>query len=117
MQREILSLSKIKFGKDKQNIEDLVPLLYNYYPIVKKPNIKKTILPKGTINIGCFGAIRPMKNHLMQAVAAIEFAEKNNLILRFHINAGRIESNGSNSLKNVKSLFGHIPKHHLIEHQ
>lgn len=57
------------------------------------------------LNIGCFGAIRPLKNQLIQAMAAIAFAKKINKQLVFHINSARIESNGQPILKNIESLF------------
>lgn len=61
------------------------------------------------INIGCFGAIRPLKNQLLQAFAAIRFANRNHLILNFHINAGRIEDYGENVLRNLTALFEDTP--------
>lgn len=70
---------------------------------------------KGIIDIGCFGAIRPMKNNYQQALAAIEFAERKGKRLRFHINSSRIEQSGDNVLKNLKALFENSP-HDLIEH-
>ena len=71
---------------------------------------------KTSINIGCFGAIRPMKNHLNQAVAAIKFANRHALLLKFHINSSRVEQQGGNVLKNLKALFNALPEHKLIEH-
>jgi len=67
------------------------------------------------INIGCFGAIRPMKNHLPQAVAAIEFANEIKKSLRFHINANRVEQKGEQVLKNLINLFKET-KHELVLH-
>ncbi len=66
------------------------------------------------IHIGCFGAIRPMKNQLNQAIAAITYANKNNLTLLFHINSARIEQKGEQVLKNIKNLFENS-KHKLVE--
>lgn len=67
------------------------------------------------INIGCFGAVRPMKNHLLQAMAAMAFANKHNKELHFHINATRVEQQGQPVLKNLRNLFkGQF--HELIEH-
>lgn len=57
-----------------------------------------------------------MKNQVIQAVAAIEFAEKINKPLRFHVNGTRVEGNGEPVLKNLRLLFTHFPKHKLIEH-
>lgn len=59
----------------------------------------------GVINIGCFGAIRPMKNQLIQALAAIEFAKRRGRFLKFHVNGSRIEVGGDPVLKGLKDLF------------
>lgn len=66
------------------------------------------------IHIGCFGAIRPLKNQLLQAFAAIHFANKHGLTLFFHINAGRIEQRGEEPLKNMVALFEGT-KHTLVQ--
>lgn len=70
---------------------------------------------KKTIDVACFGAIRPMKNQLLQGVAAIRFAEKYHKKIRFHINAGRCEQKGENVLKNLRALFAGT-EHELVEH-
>lgn len=68
------------------------------------------------IDIGCFGAIRPMKNTYQQALAAIAFAELEGKKLRFHINSTRTEQGGERVLKNLRGLFSDS-KHELIEHK
>lgn len=68
-----------------------------------------------TINVGCFGAIRPLKNQLLQAVAAVEYAERHGLELIFHINGTRVEQKGEAVLKNIRALFENT-KHTLVEH-
>jgi len=94
------------------------PVLYtpNYYP-VKFSNDTTNIKEYGVLNIGCFGAIRPLKNHLMQAISAIEYANSMGKKLKFHINGTRIENNGNPVLKNLQSLFANNPKHELVEHK
>lgn len=67
------------------------------------------------IHIGCFGAIRPMKNTLIQAVAAVRFATKIDKKLYFHINGTRTEQAGDNALKNLRYLFEGLD-HELVEH-
>lgn len=86
-----------------------LPNLYQF----EKWNPKYKLNPD-VVDIGCFGAIRPMKNQYQQAMAAIHFANKNGLKLRFHINGSRIEQNGTNVLKNIRLLFS--DKHELVEH-
>lgn len=71
---------------------------------------------KSTINISCFGAIRPLKNHLTQAIAAIRYADRNGVKLRFHINGTRVEGNAGPVLKNLRQLFANDSQHTLVEH-
>jgi hypothetical protein len=68
-------------------------------------------------DIGCFGSIRPLKNQLSQALAAIKFADENNLCLFFNINGTRTEQRGNEVLKNIRSLFEYQKHHKLIEHE
>lgn len=90
-----------------------------YLPNIYMPDYKPDIVPKigdGIIDIGCFGAIRPLKNQLIQAMAAIAFGNEVNRIIRFHINVDRLEQSGEQVLKNIRALFkGSI--HELAEHQ
>jgi hypothetical protein len=70
---------------------------------------------KDWVDVGCFGAIRPMKNNYQQALAAIEFAESIDKRLRFHVNSTRTEQSGDNALRNIRALFDNSP-HELVEH-
>lgn len=70
---------------------------------------------KEHIDVGCFGAVRPLKNQLFQALAAIRFAKEIGNPLRFHINASRIETGGQPVLKNLRALFEGEPHAELIE--
>jgi len=93
-----------------------VKYLPNYYPITdvdtKVPNRKARVL-----NVGCFGAIRPLKNQVHQALAAIEFAENNGKRLAFHVNGDRVETRGEEVLKNLFSIFENSRGHTLIRHE
>lgn len=73
-------------------------------------------IPRHVIHVGCFGAIRPMKNHVEQALAAIDYGNKTNRQVYFHINATRVEGDGSQPLKNLRGLFQRLPNAELIEH-
>lgn len=94
-------------------------LLPNFYPYVIPrwaPDPNESIL-----NIGCFGAIRPLKNQLIQAVAAIELAKEYGAHLRFHINSTRVELGGESVLRNIRALFAgggnELIEHPWLEHQ
>jgi hypothetical protein len=80
-----------------------------YYPTETEKN-------EDVVNIGCFGSIRPLKNHLNQATAAILFADKIGKKLKFHINSDRIEQKGEPILKNIENLFLNNPTHELVKH-
>lgn len=105
---------KFNFG---DIINERILYLPNYYPNHFKYSFFNR--EKDTIDIGCFGAVRPMKNHLLQAIAAIKFAKKINKKLRFHINADILEMNGEPVLKNLIGLFSNLDdtKYTLINDQ
>jgi len=93
-----------------------------YLPNVYHPN-NPEVLPKNntvvnnTINIGCFGALRPLKNNLIQALAAIKIAETMGYTVNFHINSTNIETDVNPTLKNIRALFKTNNKHILTEHE
>lgn len=105
------------------DLEDTMGLRTIYLPNIYCPalydeesSIKSIVKSKDTIEIGCFGALRPMKNHMNQAVAAVKFANKIGKNVNFHVNADRIEQNGEQVIKNLRSYFGCIDGHALVEH-
>ncbi len=67
------------------------------------------------IHVGSFGAIRPFKNQLKQACAALYLANLLNKKLFFHINFNRIETNGESIYHNMCALFKNT-EHKLVEH-
>jgi hypothetical protein len=89
-----------------------VSYLPNWYPPTAL-NITK--IPHGWLNVGCFGAIRPFKNQLIQALAAMEFAGNKGQALYFHINGTRCEQQGDSVLKNLRALFAGTNST-LVEH-
>jgi glycosyltransferase involved in cell wall biosynthesis len=105
----------------EETLEQKVVYLPNYYPHKEVREFRKgapllDVKPEpGILNVGCFGAIRPLKNNLLQAVSAIRYADQEGLKLRFHVNGGRNEQGGDNALKNIRALFAATP-HELIEH-
>lgn len=103
------TISRAAFGN-----ADNVMWLPNTYKLSHLPRHVKT--NRCSVDVGCFGAIRPLKNQLTQAIAALKFARKKGLKLRFHINATRIE-HGNNVLNNIRALFAGMPSDYtLIEH-
>ena len=114
MMREVETLLNTKHSK---SLDEKIIYLPNYYP---QNYVKKEFnRDKDTIDIACFGAVRPLKNHLVQAVAAIDFANKIGKKLNFHVNAGRIEMKGDAVINNLRGMFEHLSDsgHKLINHQ
>lgn len=103
-------------GADEVSIRRKVAYLPNYYTIDSAPNEHYVCDDNEVINIGCFGAIRPLKNQLLQAIAALEFTDRIGKRLRFHVNGKRVEMNGDQVMKNLRLLFSHFPQHELVEH-
>lgn len=105
-------------GLDDYDVNHKTIYLPNFYPQEYKSHKEEFENKKTVIDVGCFGAVRLLKNHLIQAIAAIEFAERLGKKLRFHINAGRIEMKGDAVAKNLRTLFEQIYKsgHQLISH-
>ena len=68
------------------------------------------------LNIGCFGAIRPLKNQLLQAIAAIRFARQLGRPLRFHMNVTRQENNSNQVYVALKHIFAGETGIELVEH-
>jgi len=99
------------------NLADVLSVDCVYLPniyFINKPASNHIYKHPG-INIACFGAIRPMKNQLAQAIAAILFANPHGR-MNFHMNAYRVEQRGEEVIKNIRALFTACPQHRLIEH-
>lgn len=94
----------------------LHPSELHYLPNVYLTKPRRAVLnEKDAIDIGCFGAVRPLKNQLLQALAAIQFAREIHKPLRFHVNASRIETGGQPVMKNLVQLFEHTPDAELVQ--
>lgn len=88
----------------KEDFSVIGPSVYlpNFYPLrkIRYPHCKS-----GQLDVGCFGAIRPLKNQLIQCLAAIRFAQAKSQKLYFHMNGTRLEQGGNNNLKAIKSAL------------
>ena len=114
MMEEMATYLRIKHGRPTDK------LIYfpNYYPVTYKDK-KYDLSKKDIVSIGCFGAVRPLKNHMVQAIAAIKFADKIGKKLKFHINGNRVEMKGEPILHNLRGMFEQLSHlgHELIGHE
>ena len=79
----------------ERQVEAKMPFLQNYYPLRDTLPLRPQRGEEGVVNVGCFGAVRPLKNHTEQAIAAIKFVSMIGKPLRLYINGGRIEMGGA----------------------
>lgn len=94
-------------------------------PITYLPNLYflddtvRTYRPKwhgGTLRIGAFGALRPLKNPTGSAMAALAIASNLGTNLEFHINTGRTDGGGSDTLLfSLRAIFQGLPNARLVE--
>jgi hypothetical protein len=114
---DFIFVLQLKYGP---SVQDLFLYMPNYYGVNNQGfTYTSDFKPKEKyfLNVGCFGAIRSLKNQLNQAVAALRAADQMNLILKFHINTGRVEGYTAEAiLKNLRSLFESLQYHKLVEH-
>ena len=117
MLSEVRFFLQCKNGWTDEKTNSKVIYFPNYYPtdFVQKPYMAAD---KEFIDIGCFGAVRPLKNHMLQSFASLKFADKIGKKLRFHINSGRLEMKGEPVLNNLRGLFQHLAEkgHVVISH-
>jgi hypothetical protein len=110
------TIARATEGFDPETADARVIYLPNYYPFTRGALRIFRDAHKHEVHVGCFGALRPLKNQLIQAVAAIRYAEITGKRLAFHINASRPEQGGNENLKNIRALFENT-KHALVEHE
>jgi glycosyltransferase involved in cell wall biosynthesis len=108
--------AEIAFNSEqaRQDFEVVAPSLYlpNYYPVRK---VRRPPQCSDKLNVGCFGAIRPMKNQLIQALGAIKYAKSLGKKLHFHMNGTRLEQGGDNNLKSIRAAI-EVTGNELILH-
>jgi hypothetical protein len=92
----------------------IAPSLYlpNTYPLRK---LRYPHRRGGELHVGCFGAVRPLKNQLIQALAAIRYAQRLGKKLHFHMNGSRTEQGGNSNLKAIEAAFA-ATGHELVLH-
>jgi hypothetical protein len=128
---ENIDISLSANNKDlHQDLDLLYPNCVNYTPNLYYPDPDAVSNPvpdvrtsRSELHIGLFGALRPLKNHMQQAVWAEEFARRKSKRLVLHINLTEHESNEYNTsgkvnlsiLRNLRSMFKNSPSR-LVEH-
>lgn len=82
-----------------------LPNLYN----IKDMELKhKRWNKQEPLRIGCFGAIRPLKNQITAAAAALAIVKKLGVHGEIWFNSGRNEGGSFSSISTIEQLVGHI---------
>lgn len=102
-------------GEHHGHLQNKALYFPNYY-IAEVPPRYEHKANHHEVHVGCFGAVRPLKNHLEQAFAALRYAKAHNQRLFFHMNVGRTETGGAPVLKNIRALFKDSKHATLVEH-
>lgn len=104
----------IENGLTEAQADSQVAFLPNSYPTNFDALSGLDTSGKTTLDVACFGAFRPFKNHLQQVFIAARFADQLGLHLRFHVN-NRMDQGGTPIAKNVKATVEEMGGT-LIEH-
>lgn len=107
-----------KFAKWLHAAYDVpVPYLPNLYDttsfVPHKPHHGGRVGSSGEIQVGCFGANRPLKNSITAAGAVLAMSKTHNVNVAFHVNVGRPE--GSRTLPAIKQMLSGRPRVRLVE--
>ena len=100
----------------KDAYEAPITYLPNLYFVDETVNTYRPKWNGGTLRIGAFGALRPLKNPTGSAMAALAIANNLGTNLEFHVNTGRNDGGGSERLlQSLKSIFNDLPNAKLIQ--
>jgi hypothetical protein len=112
-----ISANNKKLFDDLKNIYTGVSYTPNmYYDLGEKSYESFSFEEPGAINVGCFGALRPLKNTVKQALLAMKFSDSIGKKLKFHVNVSEHEHvQAGPIIKNLRNLFA-SSTHVLVEH-
>jgi hypothetical protein len=83
--------------------------LPNLYYLDGQPNRQRSFCGGGTLRIGVFGAVRPLKNLMSSAGAALEISRRLRVPLELWISGGRAEGGGETVFAAVKQMLTGLP--------
>lgn len=90
--------------------------LPNLYDLTRAMAPRGTVHTSRTLRIGCFGALRLLKNHSTSAAAAMLIAERRGSDLELYISTNRQENAGSAGIRDsLRNMFAGLPWAKLVE--
>lgn len=88
--------------------------LPNLYFLDTAPPRQRSFCGGGAVRIGIFGAVRPLKNLMSAAGAALEISRNLRVPLELWLSAGRAEGGGETVMDAVKEMVSGLPNVKLI---
>jgi hypothetical protein len=88
--------------------------LPNLYYLDGPPPRQQSFCGTGPLRIGVFGAVRPLKNLMSSAGAALEISRRLRVPLELWISGGRAEGGGETVLAAVKEMVAGLPNVKLV---
>jgi hypothetical protein len=88
--------------------------LPNLYYLDGPPLRQRTFCGGGSLRIGIFGAVRPLKNLMSAAGAALEISRNLRAPLELWLSAGRSEGGGETVMAAVKEMVAGLPNVKLV---
>jgi hypothetical protein len=89
--------------------------LPNLYYLDGPPPRQRSFCGNGTLRIGVFGAVRPLKNLMSATGAALEISRKLRVPLELWMSAGRSEGGGETVMAAVKEMLSGLPGVTLVQ--
>ena len=83
--------------------------LPNLYFLDTPPPRQRTFCGGGALRIGIFGAVRPLKNLMSAAGAALEISRNMRVPLELWLSGGRAEGGGETVMNAMKEMIGGLP--------
>lgn len=114
-----ISVNSEKFAKTVNEIFKMkILVLPNLYPFNLQNQYKPRKSMLNVFKIGCFSAIRSLKNIPTAAFAAAIYSQQKNIPVEFHIVVGRNEDPQADKIiQGIENLFKHIPNIKLIKNE
>ena len=88
--------------------------LPNLYFLDAPPPRQQSFCGGGTLRIGIFGAVRPLKNLMSAAGAALEISRNLRVPLELWLSGGRAEGGGETVMDAVKEMISGLPNVKLV---
>jgi glycosyltransferase involved in cell wall biosynthesis len=115
--------TNIHLGANNQKLIDFwgityqqpMRLLPNMYDLTGAPAIPQKWRGGSRLRIGCFGAVRPLKNLVTAGAAALEIGARLQADLEFYVSSGRVEGGADTVMRTLQNMYVGLPNATLMQ--